>query len=240
MALNTKIEWTDVTWNPITGCTKVSTGCTNCYAERIARRFWGGFDVTCHPERLRDPIKWRKPRRIFVCSMGDLFHKDVHQEWRINVFNVMNICPEHTFFLLTKRPDAMHSFFNYTYGGGNRVPHNLWLGVSIESEEYVDRAYILEQIRGTGKRFISFEPLIGPITSIPFSRSNNSIRWVICGCESGPGARPMDLDWARAIRDACIEVGVPFFLKQAKIDGKLVKMPALDGKVWDQMPEVKP
>ena len=225
----TKIEWTDETWNPVTGCTKVSAGCKNCYAERIAKRFWGDrkfTDVQCHPERLEIPLHWKKPRRIFVCSTSDLFHEDVPAEFIISVFEVMFACPQHTFQVLTKRPERFSPVLfghegNYYLGGGDYLP-NVWLGVSVENNDQLSRTTSLVAI-SYFKHFISFEPLLENIGVIPWLYNEDlfgnqveghSIDWVIVGAETGPGARYMNPDWARSIRDQCGNAGIPFFMKQ--------------------------
>jgi len=238
----TSIEWCDTVWNPTTGCTKVGAGCKNCYAERMASRFWGErkfTDVRCHRERLDAPLHWRKPRRVFVDSMSDLFHKDVPFEFVAKVFGTMALCFENIFMILTKRPERMRDFScNYLPNLAlwskinEKSLRNVWLGVSAErQEEFNERTYFLDLVPAT-IRFASIEPMLGEIR---LGRAR--LDWIICGCESGPGARPMFHDWARSLRDQCQEAGVPFFLKQMMIDGKLVKMPALDGVVWNQFPK---
>ena len=216
----TKIEWTERTWNPVTGCTKVSPGCKNCYAERMAKRLAGRagypkdepFRVTLHPDRLTEPFKWRKPCTVFVCSMSDLFHKDVPRPFVAKVRSVMDQCPRHTFQLLTKRPENIPREF---------WSPNVWLGTSIENTATVYRKLILADLAGYANvLFLSCEPLLGPLPNLDLER----IKWVIVGGESGPGARHMDLDWARGIRDKCREHGVPFFMKQlSQADTKAYK-----------------
>ena len=252
----TKIEWATDVWNPTVGCTKVSSGCKNCYAERMFNRFHPDekfSDVRCYPERLNQPLHWKKPRRIFVDSMSDLFHKNVPDDFIREVFLRMQMSV-HTFMILTKRPIRM---FKWLIRDKNPpILPNVWLGVSVENQATADyRIPLLLQIPAA-LRFVSVEPMLGPIVeSLSRWYSNDSfdpngsqkvinrahwpfpkIDWVICGCESGPYKRPMDLDWARSLRDQCQMAGVPFFLKQAVINGKLVKMPELDGKVWDEIP----
>ena len=225
----TKIEWTDETWNPVTGCTKVSAGCANCYAEVIARRFWGERDFTdvqCHPERLEQPLKWKKPRRVFVSSMSDLFHEDVPMDFIINCFEVMRSLPRHTFQVLTKRPIRM---MNYYRGRAAYYP-NVWLGMSVENQQNMMRVPYLRDWAGV--KFVSLEPLLNPIDL----GNTDNIDWVIVGCESGPKARPMNLDWVRDIRDQCVAADIPFFFKQRMADGKKIEMPELDGKVWAMYP----
>ena len=197
----TGIEWAEEVWNPATGCTKISAGCQNCYAERMCKRLKGmgqakylnGFDVQIHPEELKRT--WgKKPKRIFVCSMGDLFHKKVHYEFISRVFHVMRSCPEHTFQVLTKRPERMWEFFRTSEMGA--WPKNVWAGISIENENSAWLRLPDLLCLSVDIRFISFEPLLGPIPEIDLS----GIDWVIVGGESGPGARPMHPDWARGIR----------------------------------------
>ena len=216
MSAKSTIEWTDATWNPVTGCTKVSPGCDHCYAETFAERFRGvkghhfekGFDLTLRPERLEEPLRWRKPRRVFVNSMSDLFHKDVPDEFIATVFNRMAEAGQHTFQVLTKRPERMRRFVARYYDG--REPwDNVWLGVSIESQELDWRADMLQETPAA-VRFLSLEPLIGYVGAWVL----DGMDWVIVGGESGRGHRPMSLEWARAIRDNCAKRGIAFFFKQ--------------------------
>jgi len=218
----TSIEWTDKVWNPVTGCTKVSQGCKHCYAETIANRFWGErkfTDVRCHPERLEDPLKWRKPSRVFVNSMSDLFHPDVPLVFVAEVFQVMKMASLHTFQILTKRPDRMLEFCkNWT------ILPNVWLGVSVEDQRRANERIPLLLQTPAAVRFVSCEPLLehvdiyqwlgGQRDIQPPHPYNGGLSWVICGGESGPHARPMHPDWARSLRDQCVTVGVPFFFKQ--------------------------
>lgn len=209
-----KIEWTDTTWNPVTGCNKVSTGCKHCYAETMAKRlqamgnprYVNGFRVTLHHDKIHEPRRWRKPRRVFVNSMSDLFHTEVPEWFVTKCFRVMLACPQHTFQVLTKRVDWMASVLRSW-----NLPPNIWLGVSIENQE---QAYLrvprLREVHAAKTRFLSCEPLIGPISSLPL----DDVHWVIVGGESGPEHRPMNPDWARGIRDQCKTAGVPFFMKQ--------------------------
>lgn len=299
--MSTKIEWVrnqdgsqGKSWNPVTGCTKVSPGCKNCYAERMARRQvamglarhergsenddtwtaysnaidpdtgrWSG-EITCRYEELDAPLRWKKPRRIFVCSMSDLFHRDVPTHFIARVWDVMRQCPQHTFQILTKQSGAMLSILL----DWDIVLPNVWLGVSIENSDYLWRIDELMKCPAA-VRFVSAEPLLGDIDLCfpePLTGNEHSylgtdsvidkLDWIIVGGESGPGARPMDPNWARGIRDQCVAAGVPFFFKQwgsAKPDvlearrwlhagwnpderkhGRL-----LDGRTWDQMPEVR-
>ena len=213
MSLNSKIEWTDATWNPVSGCSKVSAGCKNCYAERISRRWWGSrefTDVQLHPERLDWPLQWRKPRRIFVNSMSDLFHPKVTDEFIGKVIEVMRLAKHHTFQVLTKRPDRMRAMMK-------SFP-NVWAGVSIEDQATADERIPLLLNTEASVRFISAEPLLGPVDLLLAAADSFSsmagIHWVIAGGESGPEARPMHPDWVRDIRDQCLTAGVPFFFKQ--------------------------
>lgn len=232
MSDKSAIQWTDATWNPVTGCTKVSPGCDHCYAETFAERFRGvkghhfenGFDVTLRPERLKEPRRWRKPRRVFVNSMSDLFHKDVPDDFIRCVFDEMANAGQHTFQVLTKRPERMRRFVrNYLMlaGGGfeegasmDEPSPNVWLGVSVESGE---QAWRIEMLRETPAaiRFLSLEPLLAPPQKANgHTWALRDIDWVIVGGESGSGHRPMDLDWARKIRDHCKAMGIAFFFKQ--------------------------
>ncbi len=219
------IEWTNKTWNPVTGCTKVSAGCDNCYAERISKRFGRDFsEIRLHDDRLEAPLHWRKPSLIFVNSMSDLFHPDVPYSFVREVFEVAAACPQHTFQVLTKRPNRMKLY-------PNCWPANVWAGTSIENQEFVWRADQLRRVRAS-VRFLSLEPLIGPITQIDLS----GIDWVIVGGESGPGHRPMERAWVETIRGHCHTSGVAFFFKQwgghnSKAGGRV-----LGERTWDEMP----
>lgn len=241
MVQKTRIEWTDSTWNPVTGCTKISPGCDHCYAERIAERFRGvsghpfafGFDLTLRPERLRQPLSWRTPRMIFVNSMSDLFHKDVPNSFIDEVFDTMEAARWHTFQVLTKRTSIMKRYISERYNI-ERAPNNIWIGTSVEDGARKSR---IEHLRNSnvGIRFLSIEPLIGPVGKLDLS----GIHWVIVGGESGPRARKMDPEWVRNIRDQCLLAGVPFFFKQwggrsAKIGGRL-----LDDREWNQWPNFR-
>jgi len=238
------IEWTDATWNPVTGCSKVSPGCANCYAETLSLRFghskkpWtpanAAENVVLHPERLRLPLTWRQPRMVFVNSMSDLFHELVPDEYIGRVFEVMAHAPQHTFQVLTKRPDRMRQWTRGypVWGIWNEWPlPNVWLGTSIENDRWVSRA---DDVRSAAAdtRFLSLEPLLGPLPSLDLT----GIDWVIVGGESGVGHRPIDPDWVRDLRDRCVEAGVTFFFKQwggrtPKSGGR-----TLDGRTWDEMP----
>lgn len=235
MSLNSSIEWTDATWNPVTGCVEVSPGCDHCYARTFAERFRGvtghpyeqGFDLRLWPSRLEYPLHWRKPRRIFVNSMSDLFHKDVPDEFVRQVFSVMSRASWHNFQVLTKRPQRLARLASTL-----PWPSHIWIGTSIESDEFVWRADYLRQVPAP-IRFISAEPLLGPLPSLQLA----GIQWLITGGESGPGHRPCDPDWVRSLRDRCQQAGVAFFHKQwggrtPKAGGR-----ELDGHTWDEYPE---
>lgn len=208
---NTKIPWTEKTWNPVTGCTKHSAGCAHCYAESIANRFKeafpNGFNVTLHPERLNEPKKVKKPTMFFVCSMGDLFHQDVPFEFVDKVMQTIEECPQHTFQLLTKRTARMHDYFCY---GGRTVPANCWLGTTVEGAMVVKRIPWLAEIKEAPVRFLSCEPLLTDLENIDLF----NIDWVICGGESGNQARPMQKEWVLNIKRQCDAQGVPLFFKQ--------------------------
>ena len=242
MSDNSKIEWTEATWNPVTGCTRVSPGCAHCYAERFAERFRGvsghpferGFDVQVREERLRQPLDWKKPRRIFVNSMSDLFHEAVPDEYVAQVFDVMTEAERHTFQVLTKRPKrALELAPKLTW------PQNLWLGVSVENKTWAHRIDDLREIPAAA-RFLSCEPLLGPLDELNLA----GVHWVIAGGESGPGARRPKPDWFRSLRDQCAALQIPFFFKQwgaFNEDGRRVGKKAagreLDGLFWDMSPE---
>lgn len=236
MANNSSIEWTESTWNPVTGCTKISTGCKHCYAERMAKRlqamgqpnYANGFKVTTHERALELVFKWKTPQVIFVNSMSDLFHKDVPTSFILRVFEVMNTANWHRYQLLTKRSGRLLSLNRQLQW----APH-IWMGVSVETERQVSRIDDLRQTCASVK-FVSFEPLLGPIHKLDLT----DIDWAIVGGESGPGARPMLEEWALGLRDQCQAESVPFFFKQwggvqKKKAGRL-----LEGKIWDEMPSV--
>ncbi len=237
MAARSRIEWTEVTWNPVTGCTKISSGCRFCYAERMslrlramgAAKYENGFSVTLHESTLGDPLKWRKPRLVFVNSMSDLFHESVPAAFIESVFAVMNRAGRHTFQVLTKRPERAALL-----SGRLRWTPNVWLGTSVESSALLGRPAALKETRAQTK-FLSLEPLLGPLPSLELT----GIDWVIVGGESGPGARPMQPDWVREIRDRCIRSGTPFFFKQWGGVFKKKTGRTLDGRTWDQIPKAK-
>ena len=249
--MSTGIEWTDETWNPVTGCSKVSPGCANCYAETLAlTRLTGkaGYpglpwtpanaaqNVMLRPERLRKPLTWREPRMVFVNSMSDLFHELVPYDYLVKVFEVMWQAERHTFQVLTKRPERMKTLMGAIAAAAGPwiewPPRNVWLGTSIENDRWTVRADDLRAVPGDWTRFLSCEPLLGPLPSLDLT----ALDWVIVGGESGEGHRPMDPAWVRDIRDRCVQAGVAFFFKQwggrtPKAGGRL-----LDGREWSEMP----
>lgn len=285
MSGTTGIEWTDATWNPVTGCTKVSAGCDHCYAETFAERWRGtpghyfekGFDVQLRPDKLDLPLKWRKPRRIFVNSMSDLFHDDVPDDYIAQVWAMMERTPQHTYQVLTKRHARMRSLLNseafkelfcskvfWTHEGPWPLP-NVWLGVSTENQQWADIRIPALLDTPAAVRFISAEPLLGPIY-LPFKWTTGQPRidWVIAGGESGRGARPMHPDWPRVLRDICSSADIPFLFKQwgefrpapsyvprpspawqrdfekwgmTRV-GKKAAGRELDGRTWDEYPAV--
>ena len=235
MAQKSSIEWTDSTWNPVTGCTKISSGCKNCYAERMAHRLYemgqfryrNKFQLTLQEDIIEAPLKWRKPRVVFVNSMSDLFHKDIPLSFIKKVFHTMNVAQHHVFQVLTKRSQRLKELAPEL----NWSP-NIWMGVSVEDQNVVNRIDDLRDVPAR-IRFLSIEPLIGPITNIGLS----GINWVIVGGESGPKARPMNPEWARNIRDLCVEKNVQFFFKQWGGVNKKKTGRKLDGEFWNQRPE---
>lgn len=260
MSDNSKIEWTDATWNPVTGCTKVSEGCRHCYALTFAERWRGtpghyfenGFDIQLRPNKLDEPMRWTKPRKIFVNSMSDLFHKDIPDDYIWSVFEVMAKSPQHTFQVLTKRPERMaemlqgrywrnlgtetRPFYARIIKGEHRegdVPYlpNVWLGTSVEDRRVIHR---IDDLYDTPAaiRFISFEPLIGDVEDLILK----GIHWAIVGGESGRGARPMEESWVRNIQSQCQEQGVAFFFKQWGGVNKAATGRELDGRTYDEMP----
>lgn len=277
MSDKSAIEWTDATWNPTTGCDRVSPGCAHCYALDLAARLkrmgapayqvdgdprtsGPGFGLQLHPERLELPLRWTRPRRIFVNSMSDLFHPEVGPEFVADVFAVMAIASQHTFQVLTKRPETMRRFLNHPVTwldvnskiwarahpvrpGGSFWDHpipNVWLGTSVENQRWTSR---IDDLVNTpaAVRFLSCEPLLGPLDLTPWLQPDcdaPGIRWVIAGGESGPEHRPVDPDWIRSIRDQCVAADVPFLFKQW--GGKTSKAAGreLDGRTWDEMPEL--
>ncbi len=234
MATNSTIEWTETTWNPVTGCNKVSPGCKHCYAERMAKRlqamrqprYRNGFTVTLQDDLVSLPLRWKKPRLVFVNSMSDLFHQNVPNEFIAACFDTMNQAAQHKFQILTKRIERVAAM-----GDSLDWSRNIWMGTSVESAEYQHRAETLAAVPAE-IRFLSVEPLLGPITKLPL----DGMHWVIVGGESGPGARPMNPDWVRSIRDQCQSNQVPFFFKQWGGVNKKATGRVLDGRTWDEMP----
>ena len=285
MSEKTEISWTDATWPVVAGCTKVSPGCTHCWAIRDSWRLshnpnpkvaevyagtvlknsagelnWTGV-VRLQPQRLDWPLRWKDPRRIFVCSQADLFHEAVPDWYVDHVWATMLLAPRHTFQVLTKRPERMLAYLTAPalyervlrqadvrrvsrsglsmIGVSNPTTHPakwIWLGVTAEDQAAADERIPLLLQTPAAVRFVSCEPLLGPVSicAVP----DSSLDWVIVGGESGPRARAMNIQWARSVKDQCVSAGVPFFFKQAKVDGKLAKMPQLDGRTWNEMPEV--
>ncbi len=234
MAQTSSIEWTETTWNPVTGCQKISPGCRNCYAEKMAKRlqsmgqprYVNGFKLTIQDDLVELPLHWKSSRIIFVNSMSDLFHKDVPDEFIMRCFDVMNEASWHQFQVLTKRPERLLEL-----APNLKLADNIWLGTSVENQNYVHRVKTLSQVDAK-IRFLSIEPLLGPITRLPLSK----IEWVIVGGESGPGARPMKLEWVRNIRDRCVRYRIPFFFKQWGGVQKSKTGRLLDGQTWDEFP----
>lgn len=232
---DSKIEWTDTTWNPTTGCTKISPGCKYCYAERFSSRlkamgtekYRNGFKVTLHDDAVLLPFKWKTPRFVFVDSMSDLFHEDIPLDFIKKVFSTMYKANHHIYQILTKRSERMQKLSSEL-----NWPPNIWLGVSVENTDYIYRINHLRKTHAMIK-FISFEPLIGPIIELDLS----GIDWVIVGGESGPGARPINKVWVEQIRDKCTEEDIPFFFKQWGGTIKKRNGRKLDGRTWEEMPE---
>lgn len=250
MGERSKIEWTDSTWNPVTGCTRVSSGCDNCYAHALANgrlaEVYGKrlpvvenaanvadpFAVRIWPERLDQPLRWRAPRMVFVNSMSDLFHVDIPEDYVRNIFEVMLEADRHTYQVLTKRPSRARRFYerNADLFEGRPIPGNIWIGTSIENQDVIHRLSQVKSVPAT-IRFLSCEPLLGPL-ALDLDR----IDWVIAGGESGIGYRALDLDWVKEIRDQCLESGVPFFFKQVGGRTPKAKGRMLEGRTWDEMP----
>lgn len=234
MATKSRIEWTESTWNPVTGCTKISPGCKHCYAERMSKRllamgqrnYANGFKLTLQPHMLELPLKWKKPQTIFVNSMSDLFHKNVPLDYIQSVFDVMGRANWHRFQVLTKRGDRLEQI-----GDSLNWAPNIWMGVSVENEKYVSR---IDNLRSTNAaiKFLSLEPLLGPLDGLDLG----GIDWVIVGGESGFGARPMLIDWVKRIRAQCECANVPFFFKQWGGVQKKRNGRELDGQTWNEMP----
>ena len=236
MATKSTIEWTESTWNPVTGCKKISPGCKNCYAERLSKRlkamgqanYRNGFKLTLQPHMLELPLKWKKPQTIFVNSMSDLFHTEVPLDYIQQVFDVMNHAHWHRFQVLTKRADRLEEISNKLLWS-----ENIWMGVSVESQKYVHRIDNLRKSSAKVK-FLSLEPLLGPLQALNLS----NIDWAIVGGESGYGARPMDIEWVLDIRRQCEESNVPFFFKQWGGFNKKKTGRLLEGRTYDEMPRL--
>lgn len=234
MGTRSNIEWTELTWNPVTGCTKISQGCKNCYAERMAKRlkamgsdrYRNEFAITLHPDLLDQPKRWRSPRLVFVNSMSDLFHPDIPAEYIAQVFQTMADCPQHTFQVLTKRSDRLAELAPTL-----PWPENVWMGTSVEDRRVTHRIGDLLKVPAAVK-FLSCEPLIGPLDNLPLK----GIQWVIVGGESGPRARPMQRQWAQSILKQCRAASVPFFFKQWGGPRKDLTGRALDGRLYDELP----
>jgi protein gp37 len=236
MALSSPIEWTESTWNPVTGCTKISPGCKNCYAKRMAdrlklmgqRNYANGFDLTLQPQALELPLRWKKPQRIFVNSMSDLFHEDVPVDYILQVFDVMQRAHWHQFQILTKRAERLRALSKQL-----TWCTNIWMGVSVENAQYVSRIDCLRRTKAAVK-FLSIEPLLGPVGMIDLA----GIDWVIVGGESGPGARAMERSWVVEIRRQCRAARVPFFFKQWGGVNKKRAGRVLDGRTYDELPTI--
>jgi len=234
MGIKSKIEWTESTWNPLTGCNKVSPGCKYCYAERMAKRlkamgqpnYRNGFKLTLHDHALEQPLSWKKPQMIFVNSMSDMFHEHVPLEFIQKAFDVMRRAYWHTFQVLTKRSERLIEFNSSLYW-----PHNIWMGVSVEREDY---AFRIDHLRQTDAKikFLSLEPLLGPLANLNLAE----IDWVIVGGESGPKARPIEIEWVLDIKGQCQKTDVPFFFKQWGGKNKKKNGRILEGKTWDELP----
>lgn len=234
MGTKSSIEWTESTWNPVTGCTKISPGCKHCYAERMAlrlramgqRNYVNGFDLTLQDNALELPLRWKRPQVVFVNSMSDLFHKDVPLDFILRVFDVMNRASWHRYQVLTKRSDRLLEL-------SARLPWqpHIWMGVSVENADYTFR---IDHLRKTGAhiKFLSLEPLLGPLSDLNLV----GINWAIVGGESGPGARPMHKTWVTSIRDQCVRAEVPFFFKQWGGVNKKRAGRLLDDRLWNEMP----
>ena len=233
---SSRIEWTQVTWNPITGCSKVSPGCTHCYAERLSKRlkamgleeYKNGFQLTLHEDTLESPLSWKKPRLIFVNSMSDLFHEQVPLEFILKVFDTMRRASWHQFQVLTKRSHRLLELTEHI-----DWPKNVWMGVTVEQQDFSFRIEDLKQTKAYIK-FLSLEPLLGPITRMNLEK----IDWVIAGGESGPGARPLLEEWIVNIRDECLVSGTPFFFKQWGGTNKKKNGRLLQGHLWNEMPTI--
>ncbi len=233
---SSKIEWTESTWNPVTGCAKISEGCKNCYAERMAKRlqamgqanYRNGFSVACHPHVLKMPIQWKKPKMIFVNSMSDLFHDDVPDEFIFDIFTVMREAHWHQFQVLTKRSQRMVELSDHL-----KWSSNIWMGVTVESAKHLNRIDDLREVPAK-VRFLSMEPLLSSVKQLNLT----NIDWVIVGGESGPGSRPMKKEWVLDIRNQCLNAETDFFFKQWGGVNKKKAGRLLEGRTWDAMPKL--
>lgn len=237
MSTQSSIEWTECTWNPVSGCTKISPGCAHCYAERMAKRlqamgqyrYRNGFKVTLHPEVIEEPYQWKKPRVVFVNSMSDLFHEDIPANYIQSIFEVMNNTPRHTYQILTKRSERLAELapiLNWS--------DNIWMGVTVENNKYLHRVDHLRQV-DAHIRFLSLEPLLGPLDELNLP----GINWVIVGGESGPNARPIKEEWVLTIKNKCVFSDIPFFFKQWGGFNKKKNGRMLEGRQWDELPDAK-
>jgi len=264
-----KIDWTDSVWNVVTGCTPAGPGCKNCWAKNFAPRLAGRFgypekphqfDVTLHLNKIGESKKWKKPRKIFACSMGDLFHAKVPDWFLYRVFDAMIETPRHTYQVLTKRIERVGQFwkqysayrvYDHKVRGAGRKrdqvlewPEHIWIGTSTENQAMADKRIPILLSIPAAIHFVSVEPMLEEIDiaqaqyDCGYFGDRFDIDWIVCGCESGPGRRPFDIEWARALKSQCIESKTPFFFKQMQVGNKVVKMPELDGQVWAQFPEV--
>lgn len=232
-----KIEWTESTWNPVTGCTKISSGCRNCYAEKMAKRLAGRygypkrnpFQVALHPNRLSQPLNWKGNHIIFVCSMGDIFHKDIPESYIFDILDVIKNTPNHTYQILTKRAEHMLEISKKV----GKWPENVWMGVTVESKSCINRIKLLKQVKSS-VRFLSCEPLLNDLGLLNLKKIN----WVIVGGESGFNARPMRSEWATNLRDQCLASDIPYFFKQWGGISKKKSGRTLEGEEWNQMPKI--
>ena len=259
MGDKTRIEWCDATWNPVTGCTPVSAACDHCYASRQIRSgrtpaVHGSKDFSStqfHPNCLEQPLRWKKPRRIFVCSMGDLFHESIQLfDVTENIFNTISACHRHTFMILTKRPKRMRAAIQYDlindppleFGMDKwTIIENLWLGITAENQEMADQRIPILLQTPAAKRFVSVEPMLGPVDLCVFEmRADSKLDWVICGGETGPGARECNYEWVNNLKNQCVRAGVPFFFKGWGTHGPMKKSDPhymkIDGKEWKEIP----
>ena len=238
MGAQTSIEWVESTWNPWIGCSKVSQACAHCYAERWAQRYgWNFSHVARTSDRtFNSPLRWKAPRAVFVCSLSDFFHPDVPPDWRKAAWDIMRGAAHHRYLILTKRPENIEKMLPADWDDGWR---HIWLGVTIETQDYAWRWRVLRSVPGRQVKFVSMEPLLGPLHLSDLGKYDERPDWVIAGGESGPGCRSMSPDWVRTIRDSCRAFGVPFFFKQwggiSRINGHWGGN-VLDGRVYQEVP----